>query len=432
MRVLVTGGYGFIGSALCAQLLGDGHDVVAAGRKLKWAQKRFSGMNWVFCDFNTDTNPDIWLERLSGIDAVVNCVGVLQDGGSDNTQKAHVTGLQALLTACETTKIQKFIHFSAIGADIEAGTKYARSKFEGAELVKKSKLNWLILEPSLVLARNVYGGSALIRALAGLPMLIPLVYGATKFQPVHMQDVTKIVSCLLKEDAPCQAQVQIAGPESLSLKEIIVLLRHWLGFGKARFIEVPAWLAAPVFVVGDILGALGVRNALRSTAKRQMQYDVGGDPGQIEQLIGYQTRPITTVFQTEPASIGDRLHARAGLFLPLSRIVLAVFWILSGLLPLTVSKQASFDVMVAAGLPETSHWFIWLFGSLADIALGTLLLLGIRVRLVCLAIILLSLGYIAGISLTLPNLWLDPLAVVLKVFPMMALAGWIAMVDTER
>ncbi|VAW02851.1 hypothetical protein MNBD_ALPHA06-1582 [hydrothermal vent metagenome] len=432
MRVLVTGGYGFIGSAICARLVADGHEVVAAGRKIKWAQKRFPALQWVFCDFNTDTDPDIWRERLAGVDAVVNCVGVLQDGGNDSTQNAHVTGLQALLAACEMADVRKFIHFSAIGADIEAGTKYARSKYDGAKLVKQSKLDWLIVEPSLVLDRNVYGGSALIRTLAGLPMLIPLVYGATRFQPVHMQDVTKIVSQLLRDDAPSQTQVEIAGPDSLSLQEIVALVRNWLGFGKAKFVNVPAWLAAPIFVVGDLLGVLGIRNALRSTAKRQMQYDVGGDPGQIEQLIGYKTRSITTIFNSDPASIGDRFHARAGLFLPLSRIVLALYWIFSGLIPLAISKQASFDMMAAAGLPQTSHWFIWLFGSLADITLGALLLFGIRVRLVCLAMILLTFAYIAGISLTLPGLWLDPLAVVLKVFPMMALAAVIAMVETER
>jgi hypothetical protein len=64
--------------------------------------------------------------------------------------------------------------------------------------------------------------------------------------------------------------------------------------------------------------------------------------------------------------------------------------------------------------------------------LGVLLLVGIRVRLVCLAMIGLSLGYIAVLSFVLPQMWLDPLASVLKVLPIIMLAGFIAIMDNDR
>ncbi|MCF6294004.1 MAG: NAD(P)H-binding protein, partial [Robiginitomaculum sp.] len=233
MRVLITGGYGFIGSAVCARLIAEGHQIIGAGRKIKLARKRYPNIPWVHCDFNTDHDPQDWLPKLENVDAVVNCVGVLQDGGSDSTKNAHVTGLQALLTACEQAGVTKFIHFSAIGADPTANTAYARTKAAGAELVKQSKLKWCILEPSLVLDRNVYGGSAVIRALAGLPLVIPLVFGNTNFQPVHMRDVTKVVSRLLEDTAPVNIQMEIAGPDRMSLRRIVLLVRNWRGFGAA-------------------------------------------------------------------------------------------------------------------------------------------------------------------------------------------------------
>jgi len=432
MRVLITGGYGFIGSAVCARLLANGHQVIGAGRKTKWAKKRFPNLTWRFCDFNKNMTAQVWRGILDQVDAVVNCVGVLQDGGSDSTQNAHVTGLQALLDACEIAGIRKFIHLSAIGANEEARTRYARTKFEGEERVKKSKLDWVILQPSLVLDRNTYGGSALIRTLAGAPMIIPLVYGQTQFQPVHMQDLTQIVSKLLDDQAPVRVSVEIAGPERLSLRQIVTRVRGWLGFGPAVFINIAPWMAAPAFWVGDLLGAMGIRNPLRTTARKQMQFDVGGDPKQITKLIGYETNSIATIFAADPASSADRFEARSRVFLIAGQIILSWYWILSGLIPLLFTQQISFGVLADAGLPTSSHWAVWFFGGLADILLGVLLLFGVRTRAVCIAMIALSFGYLGVISLTIPQLWLDPLAPVLKVFPMMALAAWIAAVAQER
>lgn len=432
MRVLITGGYGFIGSAVCARLIAEGHQVISAGRKVKWARKRYPNISWVHCDFNADHDPQDWLEKLENIDAVVNCVGVLQDGGSDSTKNTHVTGLQALLIACEKAGVTKFVHFSAIGADPAANTAYARTKAAGAKLVKQSKLHWCILEPSLVLDRNVYGGSAVIRALAGLPLFIPLVFGNTSFQPVHMRDVTKVVSRLLENSAPVNIQMEVAGPDRMNLRQIVLLVRNWLGFGSAKFVDIPYWLVAPVFWAGDLLGKLGVRNSLRSTAAKQMQFDVGGDPEQLKKLLGYETRSVVSLFDREPASSAERFASRLKSLLPVSRIVLALYWILSGLIPLFISKQWSYKILEQAGFPDTLHWVIWLFGGLADVILGAALLIGFRVRLVCMAMILMTFGYIGTISFLLPDLWLDPLATVLKVFPMMALVALVAAMDGDR
>jgi uncharacterized protein YbjT (DUF2867 family)/uncharacterized membrane protein YphA (DoxX/SURF4 family) len=432
MRVLVTGGYGFIGAAICARLYAQGHEVIGAGRRVDWARHRYSGWSWVFCDFNQDIFADLWLDRLKHIDVVINCVGVLQDGGRDNTQNAHVKGLKALLEACEKSGVQKFIHFSAVGADPAAGTAYARSKHQGAELVMASKLNWVILEPSLVLDRNAYGGSALIRLLAGLPGIIPLVYGKTSFQPIHMRDLTQIVSRLLVENAPDKIRMELAGPEPYSLEGIILIIRKWLGFGEVKFVAIPDWLAAPIFTLGDFLGAVGIRNAFCTTAKKQMQYDVGGDPGQIEALLGYKVRSVEACFNADPATSGDRKQARSAFWLAAGRIILAFYWMLSGLIPLLFSKQAAFAILETAGLPQSSHFMVWMFGGLMDVLLGGLLLFGVYVRRVCVAMIVVTIGYISVITLTIPELWLDPLASVIKVFPMVALAALIASQQNER
>ena len=87
MRVLVTGAYGLIGSACMARLHVDGHDLVAAGRAIVDARRRFPYARWIEADFMQLRDAQAWRPLLGGIDAVVNCVGVLQDGAGDDVHR---------------------------------------------------------------------------------------------------------------------------------------------------------------------------------------------------------------------------------------------------------------------------------------------------------------------------------------------------------
>ena len=116
MRVLVTGAYGLIGSAILARLHRDGHQLIAAGRALDEARPRFPYPTWIHADFARLTTADAWRPLLTNIDAVVNCVGVLQDGGRDNMQAVQVEGTCALFDACVQAGVRRVVHISAVGA----------------------------------------------------------------------------------------------------------------------------------------------------------------------------------------------------------------------------------------------------------------------------------------------------------------------------
>src|SRR4051794_32079176 len=96
MRVLVTGAYGLIGSAILARLKRDGHDLVGAGRSVEMARQRFHYVRWVEADFAQLASAPAWLPLLAGVDAVVNCVGVLQDSARDDVRQVQVAGTCAL------------------------------------------------------------------------------------------------------------------------------------------------------------------------------------------------------------------------------------------------------------------------------------------------------------------------------------------------
>src|SRR6202163_3836570 len=126
MRVLVIGAYGFSGSAVVARLVADGHEFVGAGRRIKAARERRPDLRWIKIDLARARKPEQWTSHLAGIDAVVNCAGVLQDTPADSTHKVHVESTNALFTACTRASVRRAILISAVGVGPDADTRFAR------------------------------------------------------------------------------------------------------------------------------------------------------------------------------------------------------------------------------------------------------------------------------------------------------------------
>src|SRR3954454_18260782 len=141
MRVLLTGATGLIGSAVLARLRADGHDTVAGARgsggHLPLASRCAT------MDIARATRPEDWLPHLAGVDAIVNCAGVLQDSARDSTRGVHVEGVAALFAACERGGIRRVVQLSAIGVDRETPTAFPRSKREGDEALMQRNLDWV-------------------------------------------------------------------------------------------------------------------------------------------------------------------------------------------------------------------------------------------------------------------------------------------------
>lgn len=431
MKILVAGASGFIGSHVAAHLHAAGHEVVGAARNVDACRRRAPQLSWTGCDFRTDTASD-WAPRLDGVDAIVNCVGVLQDGLGDNSRAAHVDGAKALFEAAETAGVKRLVHLSAAGADAAAGTAYSSDKMAGEDALRATGLDWVILRPSLVLARNVYGGTASIRALAGVPFLTPVIGGQKHFRPISIEDVCAAIAGALAPDAPAGVSWDVGGPETVTVGDTLVAYRRWLGFGKTRVWNVPRWLAGLTCRFGDVLGWLGVRTSMRTTSLKQLDHDAAGDPSAWLEATGARPQSMSAWLAAHPAGVQDRWHARLGFARPLARAVLGLYWLLTGILALTIAKTHAYDVLTQAGFSEAERPPILWFGSFFDIALGAAMLLKWRVRTVAALMIAGTFGYIATLSWVLPGLWADALGPILKVFPMMALALMIAATEDDR
>ncbi|GAA5252199.1 Rossmann-fold NAD(P)-binding domain-containing protein [Candidatus Rickettsia kedanie] len=123
------------------------------------------------------------------------------------------------------------MHIAALGIDDEKNTAYALTKKATEEYLQKlENIDWVILQPSLVYESGYYGGTSLFRDLATLPYFIPLIGdGLQQFQPIHIDDLTKVIIHCIGMEGKIHKLLKIVGPDIVTMKDILLGFRRWLG-----------------------------------------------------------------------------------------------------------------------------------------------------------------------------------------------------------
>jgi uncharacterized protein YbjT (DUF2867 family) len=431
MRVLITGAYGLIGAACLAKLHFEGHELIGAGRSIREAQRRFPYARWVTADFASLITPDAWREILAGIDAVVNCVGALQDGVRDDLRRVHVDAPAALFAACEQMGVRRVIHVSAVGAGPGGATAFARTKGETERELARRNLDWVILRPGLVIANGVYGGTALLRGAAGFPMVTPVVR-AKPVQIVTASDVAETVAWALRPGAPGRLSLDLVHPGPLTLGAIAMSYRAWLGLRPRPVVTLPGAITAVTARIADALSWLGWRSPMRTTAIIQLSEGIIGDPAGWMAATGIAPTSLEEWLALHPATIQDRWFARLFVLKPVAIAVLAAFWIMSGIVALGPGWSGALLILRLAGLELGPAKLAVAAGAGLDIVVGAAML----VRRTCPAALVISLlvstGYLLAAAVAVPHLFADPLGSMLKILPVMLATLFALAVLDER
>jgi len=229
MKVLVTGGTGFIGRHLCAELDERGHDVTALSRSPE-DDVVPDGVETVVGDA---TAYDSIEGAFEGQDAVVQLVSLSPlwqpNGGDDRHFEVHLGGTENCVASAEEHGVDRFLQMSGRGADPNGTTAYIRSKGQAEAVVRQSDLDWTIFRPSVVFGE---GGEfvSFTKRLKGMfaPKLpiYPLPGGGktTSFMPIWVGDLVPMLADALEGDEHVGATYDVAGPEVLSLREITNLV----------------------------------------------------------------------------------------------------------------------------------------------------------------------------------------------------------------
>jgi uncharacterized protein YbjT (DUF2867 family) len=428
MNILLTGANGFIGRYLLASLATAGHCVIPAVRRPSETDRLLRKPRSITVDFNRDIRLEDWVPRLSGIDAVINCAGILQARPGQSIDAIHANAPKALFTACRQAGVKRVIQISAISAEEGAGTAYAATKREADGFLASLDIEWVILRPSLVYAEGAYGGTALFRALAALPLAIPMIgAGAQLFQPIHIDDLSATILRILENPSISRVVIDPVGPDAIPLREIIVDLRRWLGFAPATMVPVPLWLVRIAARLGDVLGS-----PINTTALRQLAFGNTGNLNSFVRAVGVQPSHWRDALLAHPAQAQDRWHARLYFLRPLLRWGLAAMWIVSGVVGLALPMSSSTSILAAFGLSDWPATLAVWASCLADIAIGVALLFRNSPKTLGAIQFGLISAYTVGLTYSNPSLWIDPFGPLLKNIPILIAIAVLAAIESDR
>lgn len=411
MKILVIGGTGLIGSAITARLTAHGHHVVVASRR----SSKITGEH-IAIDL-ADAGATFWQSHLLGVDAVINCAGVLQDAPGESTSAVHHVGLDNLFSACEALRIRKVIHFSAIGVDRATPSAFSRSKQAGDEALMQRDLDWVILRPSVVIGRSAYGASALMRGLAGLPIR-PVMPAAGRLQVVWLDDILATVEHVLSADIGRKG-IELAGPEIYTFDDVVALLRAWMRWPPAWTFPMPGPLARFAYWLGDLIALLGWRPPVRSTAQREIIR--GATASTTSTQMPITPTNVRAALAREPASVQERWFARTYFVKPLMLTVIVLFWLATAFVSLGPGWDYGIGLMAEGGVEGTPAALTVIAGALADFCIGLAIAYRPTNRLGLYAAIAISFAYAIIGSILVPRLWNDPLGPMLKIWPIIVL-----------
>jgi uncharacterized protein YbjT (DUF2867 family) len=422
MRVLVTGANGFIGARVVTALREAGYEVVAA---MRYA----AAPGTIACDFSSGIDVEMWKPRLAGVDAVVNCAGILRETHNDTFARVHVDAPLALFRACAATGVRRVIQLSALGEPADG--EFIASKHRCDQALAELDIDWLVLRPGLVYsAHGAYGGTILLRAFAALPGAIVVPGdGTQQMRPLALEDLVAAIAAALARPQYCRQIIELVGPDVLSLRDYLVAWRLWFGLSAPRAIATPRWLANTAVAIGEASGRGPLCRVIANLLERGR---IGGADAlaRTQALLGRAPATLAQALAHRPSDARDLLQARWYLARPLLLGTLALTWIASGIVGLSISTSTA-----AAALPAWSRAFVntTTWGcSAVDIALGIALLIGRRLRVVLGLMLAMVAVYTLGLGLLAPAHWLDPFGGLLKNFMIAAALVALLMLDTPR
>jgi len=424
-NIIVLGASGLIGRFISDDLRARGFKTIGVARKFAAGQAA-SALDIELPIMAMDAAALAGLLRDHTIDVVVNCLGVLQDGPGSDSRAVHRDFVERLLQAIKTSgRTIRLVHISIPGAAKDDHTSFSLTKREAEKLIAASDIPYAILRPGFVIAPAAYGGSAMVRALAALPLKMPAADSSVPFQPVAVEDISETIAWLAARDIDDSAANGVSWDlmqqPPITLGGVIEAFRRAFGSIDSWRIPVPAFLLGLGVMSADLVSWLGWTPPMRRTAIAELRRGVRGDPSAWMAATGLVPKTITEVLGRHPATIQEKWFARLYLIKALIIASLVVFWVASGFIALFVSYDAAANILRTHAFPPALVAPVTILTSLMDMATGVLIAFRRTCAFGLVWGILASLGYMAGAAILTPDLWIEPLGALVKTGPAIVL-----------
>ncbi len=249
----VFGGSGFIGRYVVKRLAQLGYVVRVAVRDPEAALflKPMGSVGQVVPLYATITDDASVANAVAGADVVVNLVGILSESRGAGFQSVQAEGAARVASLAAAAGVGRLVHLSAIGADADSPSHYTQSKAAGEQAVRSVFPGATILRPSVVFGPEDHFFNR-FAAIARLAPFMPVIAGATKFQPVYVGDVADAVMAAIARPDAVGATYELGGPRVWTMRELMAYILAQTGRDKI-LVNVPMCIARMQAAVMELI-----------------------------------------------------------------------------------------------------------------------------------------------------------------------------------
>jgi uncharacterized protein YbjT (DUF2867 family) len=291
VKVLVTGGTGFVGPKVVHALRAAGQDVRALVRN----PRRGRMLEAWGCELAVgDVTDAASLEGAAeGADVVVHLVAIIV-GRPEDFRRVMEEGTRNAVAAARAAGARRFVLMSALGVSEETKglVPYYKAKWEMEQTVAASGLAHVVFRPSFVFGRDGGVLPLFVRQVRWSPVVPVAGTGRNRLQPIWVDDVAAFFAAAVPVDAPT-GTFELGGPDAVTWDELYARIRRTLGVRRAT-VHVPFGLLRPAAAIAERLPRAPItRDQLTMLAAGDNVADVG---------------PARTAFGIEPISLDEQLR----------------------------------------------------------------------------------------------------------------------------
>jgi NADH dehydrogenase len=227
---------------------------------------------------------------MGGCDAVVHLVGIIREYRARGItfERLHVEGTLNVLAAATAAHVRRYLHMSALGTGAGAVSLYHQTKWLAEEAVRASALPWTIFRPSVIYGKGDGFVSMLAQMVERLPVVPVIGEGRQRVQPVPVEQVAEGFRRALTRPDTVKQTYEAAGPDAVSVVELIDAVGRALGHARVRKIHLPVALmralAGPLQAIPSF--------PLTTDQIRMLQIDNTCDPAPFVRTFGISPIPL--------------------------------------------------------------------------------------------------------------------------------------------
>ncbi|HVY82408.1 MAG TPA: complex I NDUFA9 subunit family protein [Steroidobacteraceae bacterium] len=253
LSICVLGGTGFVGSALVTRLAEAGHFILVPTRNLSRG-KHLTVLPTLKLELANVHDVRVLGQLFTGMDVVINLVGILNERGRQTFRLAHVELASKIVEAMRAARVSRLLHMSSLGAGAQAPSQYLRSKGEAEALIRvaATSLDATIFRPSVIFGPRDSLTNRFAKLLRLTRGVLPLARPGARFAPVYVYDVAEAFMRALDNPQTIGKSYELCGPDIMTLADIVRTTAAAANL-PCHLIPLPDFLAAAQGVLMDFL-----------------------------------------------------------------------------------------------------------------------------------------------------------------------------------